>query len=60
MGSSPLTSVVDPTLKVHGVKGLRIVDASVFPSAVSGHPVATVVAIAERASDLVREEHSSK
>lgn len=46
-------SVVDPQLKVHGVARLRVADASVMPSAVSGNPNATVLAIAERAVSLL-------
>jgi choline dehydrogenase-like flavoprotein len=37
MGSDPAVSVVDKHLKVHGVRGLRIVDASVFPNVTSGN-----------------------
>ncbi|KAF7351059.1 Dehydrogenase str4 [Mycena sanguinolenta] len=54
MGSSPSTSVVDSRLKVHGVEGLRVCDASCFPTQVSGHPTAVIVAVAERAADLIK------
>ncbi|GAB1525203.1 hypothetical protein RhiTH_008360 [Rhizoctonia solani] len=54
MGSSIETSVVDSQLRVHGVKGLRVVDASMFPKQLSAHPVAGIVAIAERAADLIK------
>ena len=47
------TSVVDPALKVHGIENLRIADASVMPSIVSGNTNAAVLAIAERAASLL-------
>lgn len=47
-------AVVDPELRVHGISGLRIADASVMPSIVSGNTNATVYAIAERAAALIR------
>jgi choline dehydrogenase len=47
-------AVLDPELRVRGVEGLRVVDASVMPSVPRGNTNAPVIAIAERASDLIR------
>ncbi|KAG5635720.1 hypothetical protein H0H81_010298 [Sphagnurus paluster] len=51
--------VVDSQLRVWGVQGLRVCDASVFPSIVSGHTAGAVLAIAERLSDLLKAQYSS-
>ena len=49
-------AVVDPTLKVNGVAGLRVIDCSIMPNLVSGNTHAPVVMIAEKASDLILAE----
>nr|ACF98205.1 putative choline dehydrogenase precursor [uncultured bacterium 1114] len=53
MGTDPM-AVVDGSLSVHGLDGLRVVDASVMPDIVSGNLNAPVIMIAEKAADIVR------
>jgi choline dehydrogenase len=49
-------SVVGNDLRVHGLAGLRVVDASIMPRIVSGNTASPVVMIAEKAADLIRQE----
>lgn len=53
MGPDPRRAVVDAELRVHGVGGLRVVDASVFPNITSGNINAPTMAVAEKGADLI-------
>ena len=57
MGSDPL-AVVDNNLRVHGVTGLRVADASIMPVIVSGNTNAPTIMIGEKASDMVLADAS--
>jgi choline dehydrogenase len=52
MGSNEM-SVVDTELRVHAIEGLRVVDASVMPTVISGNTNAATIMIAEKAADLI-------
>ncbi|RZB39204.1 glucose dehydrogenase [FAD, quinone]-like [Asbolus verrucosus] len=57
MGPDKTTSVVDSNLKVHGIEKLRVVDAGVFPSTISGHTNAPAVMVAEKISDVIKNDY---
>ncbi|PSN52602.1 Glucose dehydrogenase [FAD, quinone] [Blattella germanica] len=54
--SSDPSAVVDPQLRVHGVKGIRVADLSVLPTITTGPTAATAMMIGEKASDLIKRE----
>ena len=58
MGPDPRTSAVDTRLRVHGVSGLRIMDASVFPAITSGNTNTPTIMVAEKGASLILEDYS--
>ncbi len=56
MGPDPSTSVVDARLRVHGVEGLRVCDASVFPNLVAGNTNAPAMMVGWRGADIILED----
>lgn len=58
MGSDAKSSVVSSRLKVHGVKGLRVIDASVFPNVVSGNTNAATIATGWKGATMILEDHA--
>jgi choline dehydrogenase len=56
MGPEPTEAVVDHRLRVHGLAGLRVIDASIFPAVTSGNTNAPAIMVGEKGADLVRED----
>ncbi|QPC91324.1 GMC family oxidoreductase [Mesorhizobium sp. INR15] len=57
MGPDPQRAVVDPRLKVHGLEGLRVIDASIFPDNITGNTNAASVMTGWKGAELVLEDH---
>jgi choline dehydrogenase len=54
MGPDASSSVVDPALRVHGIAGLRVIDASIFPTITSGNTNAPSIMVGERGAELIQ------
>ena len=60
MGPDPKSNVVDSNLKVYGIEGLRVADASIFPQLVCGNINAATIMVGEKASDLILKDQRKK
>jgi choline dehydrogenase len=58
MGCDPQTAVVDARLRVHGISGLRVIDASIFPKVTSGNTNAPVMMVAEKGAEMLLQDNA--
>ena len=56
MGRDAATSVVDSRLRVHGIAGLRVIDAAAFPNLIAGNTNAPAIMIGEKAADMIQAD----
>jgi choline dehydrogenase-like flavoprotein len=59
MGRAPADSVTDPCGRVHGVPGLYVADASLFPNSLEINPYLTIMALADRVAETIRKDASA-